>query len=119
MMPVGLIGTLELLEDFEYIWIPPFHILRGIDFTGPWNYKKGLASFSRLIDMSATVLRMSGYKIYHHVPSKNQLMHDREELEMGLEYWIRPGVSSLRKCINSIEKSAQDFLYFNSLGRCP
>jgi hypothetical protein len=104
-MPVGLIGALELLQNFENVWVPSLHIFRGVDFPGPWNYKQSLTSFDRLVNMSVIAPPMRRYKTYSHVPSKDQLMHDRKELEMRLEYWIRPGVPSLRKCIDSIKKS--------------
>lgn len=48
VMPVGLVCTLELLENFHYIRIPSLQLLRCIDFTGPWDRLQSLASLRGL-----------------------------------------------------------------------
>lgn len=54
-----------------------------------------------------------------HVPSKDCLVNNREQLEVRLEDWIGPRVPPLRKCIDSIEQGTQHLLYLDLLRRCP
>jgi hypothetical protein len=48
MVPVGLVGALELPDDLKDVWLPSIHVLRFIYFASPRCSLKRLASLDRL-----------------------------------------------------------------------
>jgi hypothetical protein len=115
MVPVGLIGALELPNNLEDIWLPPIHILRFFHFASPRCCLKGLAGLGGLCRRQILSAGNFDNQTYSHVSAKNQLVNNRYKLEMWLKDRVCAGVLFLRKTRDSIVKSIQDIVHFHPL----
>lgn len=77
MVPVGLVGALELPDDLKDVWLPSIQVLGPIHLTSPRCSLKGFASLAWLHRCQILGVASLKTQTYSHIPAEDQFVDNR------------------------------------------